>query len=82
MKKLLPIILIFTLLLAGCSGDQSKENNPAEKTHQHEDGSVHESHEEEKQEQEEFSVSADTLSIQKQTESEHTHDGTDQPHTH
>lgn len=82
MKKSLAIILLFALVLAACSNNQSKENNPAEKTHQHEDGSVHESHEEEKQEQEEFSVSADTLSVQKQNESEHTHDGTDQPHTH
>ncbi len=63
MEKLLVSIAIAAFLFAGCSGNQNKEQEHTEDIHKHDDGSVHENHEEDSEiRQEEFTVPADTPS--------------------
>ncbi len=76
MKQLL-ICIASIILFAGCPSDKSKEHKHDNGTHQHDDGSIHQNHEEDTTKQEEFIVPADTLN-----KKEHNHDGHDHPHTH
>ena len=86
MNKSLISISIAIVLLSACSGNQTKKQEHNKDVHIHEDGSVHQNHEEDTAiKQEEFTVPVDT-SLQKGVpEKEHTHDGKDEhehPHNH
>lgn len=80
MKKQFVLISFAALFLAACSSNQNKEQNNSDETHLHEDGSIHQNHEDTVK-QEEFTVTADT--IQNQIDSnQHSHDGHEHPHQH
>lgn len=84
MKKSIIILSIAALLFAGCSANQTKENDNA--THQHDDGSVHNNHEDESTvKQEEFIAPIDTASLKADSMHEHSHSehsGHEHPHKH
>lgn len=86
MKKPIVTIAIAALLFAGCSGNQTKEQESSEDVHVHDDGSVHEDHKEDSTtRQEEFTVPVDTTSQKDEPKHDHTHDGQDEqehPHKH
>ncbi len=86
MKKLFISIAIALFLIAGCSGNQTKEQEQSKEVHTHDDGSIHENHEEDSTtKQEEFTVPMDTPSKKEEPKHEHTHDGKDgheHPHKH
>ncbi|MCY7410909.1 MAG: hypothetical protein LH473_11600 [Chitinophagales bacterium] len=84
MIKSIIILSIAAFLFAGCAGNQKKENDNT--THQHDDGSVHQHHEEDSTvDQEEFTAPVDTASQKADSVHEHSHDEHgvhEQPHKH
>lgn len=61
MKNLFISMSIAAILFAGCSGNQSKEQEQRKDVHIHDDGSVHENHEEDTAvKQEEFTAPVDS----------------------
>lgn len=69
---------IAAILLAACSGNQKKEHDHNDGTHQHADGSTHQNHKADTVKQEEFTATSDT-SLNK-TEKEHSHEGHEHSH--
>lgn len=87
MKHLIIAAMVAIVNLSACSGNQNSKgtdegHSHTEGTHQHEDGSVHEDHANDNSSQEEFSVTTDTLKTEQPTNAAHTHEGSEQPHTH
>ena len=82
MKKLFISTAISAFLIAGCSGNQTKEQEHNKDVHTHDDGSVHQNHEEDTTKQEEFTAPANTPSQKAEPEKEHTHDGKEHSHPH
>ena len=65
MKKVLLSLAVATFVLASCgkkADDHGHDHNDG--THQHEDGAVHENHQEDASKQEEFTVSKDTATAE------------------
>ena len=84
MKKTFISLSIAAILFAGCNSNQSKEHKEQEGIHVHEDGSLHEHHQDTTLQQEEFTVSSDTAVLIDKPHS-HSHDsgGThEHPHQH
>ena len=80
MKKKFVFISIAAMFLGACSGNQNKEHNHSDEAHTHEDGSLHQNHDDTVI-QEEFTVTADT--IQNQIDSiPHSHSEHEHPHQH
>lgn len=80
MKKQFVLISIAATLLTACSSNQNKEQINQDETHLHEDGSIHQNHDDTVM-QEEFTVTADT--IQNQIDSiPHSHSEHEHPHQH
>jgi PBP1b-binding outer membrane lipoprotein LpoB len=86
MKKLFISMSIAAIFFAGCSGNKTEEHNHNDGTHQHDDGSVHQNHEDDTAvKQEEFTAPVDTASQKEEAKHEHTHDEKDEhehPHKH
>ncbi len=86
MKNSMIILSIAALLFAGCAGNQTKEHEQNDASHKHDDGSVHQNHEEESAiKQEEFTVPVDNTSQKADSMHKHTHeqhDGHENPHKH
>ena len=86
MKNLFITISIAALLFAGCSGNQTKEQEQSKDVHVHEDGTVHQNHEEDTTVmQEEFIAPVDSASQKAEPKHEHTpdtSDGHEHPHKH
>jgi hypothetical protein len=81
MKKSLIYLSLIAFLFAACSGNQPKEHDHNDGTHQHDAGSVHADHSDSAAKQKEFTVPADSTSQKKEAE-EHTHEGHEHPHKH
>ena len=84
MKKLLVLISLAALFFTGCSHSHTnKQDNNG--VHTHEDGSVHQNHQEDSTVgQEEFSVLPDTISQKQEDTTTHNHEknGHVHPHNH
>ncbi len=64
MKKIISVFIIYTFLFAGCSGNQTKEHDHNDGTHEHNKGEANQHSDTVKHnEQEEFSVGTDTAKI-------------------
>jgi outer membrane biogenesis lipoprotein LolB len=62
MKKIILLSAITTFLLAGCSGNQTKEHDHNDGTHEHNEGETHQHSDTLKHnEQQEFTVGEDTV---------------------
>jgi len=80
MKRSIIILSIAIILFAGCT-DKKEDDHSA--IHQHDDGSVHQNHEEKNEiKQEEFIVPVDTALQKVDSMHEHTHDEHGHPHKH
>ncbi len=78
MKKIFLSITILAFMFAGCSDNQTKEHDHNDGTHIHDDGSVHQNHDEDStNKQEEFTAPVDTASQKADSIHEHNHDGQD-----
>lgn len=77
MKKNWLIISFAALFVAACA---SKKNEKNDGTHTHEDGTVHENHDDTLTRQEEFKATGDTSSGHNH-EMKHSHDDHEHPHT-
>jgi hypothetical protein len=79
MKKLVLSLAVIAFMFASCGEKKSNSHSLEEeeahalKTHQHEDGSVHEEHLDEKHQQEEFKVELDSVSNNAENH-EHNHE--------
>ena len=82
MKKVFFTLSLATFLLSACSDNQNKEQKLNDGTHQHEDGSVHQNHEEDTIKQEEFNAPIDTSISEEVQVKGHTHEGHEHPHKH
>ena len=86
MRNIFISMAIAAILLAGCSRNQTKEQEPSKDVHVHEDGTVHQNHEEDTVvTQEEFIVPVDSASQIEEIKHKHTHDQNDghkHPHKH
>lgn len=81
MKKIVLSLAVIAFMFASCgetksnkhshNGEETHEHAP--KTHQHEDGSVHEEHIDEEHQQEEFKVELDSVSNNAENH-EHNHE--------
>jgi hypothetical protein len=83
MKNSIALFCIAALLSVGCGNKNSSEHSHDGEdahehgTHQHEDGTIHDDHDEENHQQEEFKVKPDSTA----TDSTHSH-GEDGDHKH
>ena len=82
MKRILIAISVMIITLFACSEQKSNQENDCHGTHQHDDGMVHQNHENDSVKQEEFTVPADTSNGNTEQSKEHTHEGDDRPHKH
>lgn len=70
-KNSIIVLAVVAMLFAGCDNKNStghehdSEGNHTENVHEHEDGSLHEHHEDTEQTQEKFKVEGDSASIKK-----------------
>lgn len=85
MTKHILSLAIAALLFAGCGNKKSNEHSHDGDAHEHttgthEDGSVHEDHQDAEHHQEEFKVESDSSSVK--TEKEHGHSHEDGSHKH
>jgi hypothetical protein len=83
MKKIFSIIAILAIVFAVSScGNKKKKDSQAHDTHVHEDGSVHENHDNDTPAQESFEVKEDSDAHQHNTD-EHAHEhGDEAGHDH
>jgi len=78
MKKNWLILSVAALFMTACASKKDDKNGG---THTHEDGTVHENHDDTLNKQEEFKAAADTSSGHDH-DKEHSHDDHEHPHTH
>lgn len=88
MKKTIVSIAIIALLFAACrenkndehSHDSEGNHTNTESVHEHEDGSLHEDHQDAEHHQEEFMVNSDSTSVKTENDHGHTHDDVSHKH--
>ena len=88
MTKLKFSLAIVSLLFAGCGNNKNNDHShdsegnhiTTESVHEHEDGSIHEDHQDSEHHQEEFKVNSDSSSVKNDSSAVTTEDAHDHSH--